>query len=178
MRRRPGLLVFATALLVRLIYLFEIRTLPWFDVPIVDGANYARLAQTIAAGDLLGGRAAFWQPPLYSYFMAVPFAIFGAHLLPLYLLQAVLGSLTCVVTARLAARLYGEAAGIVAGLVMALYGPLVHFDLQPLIPVLHTALATTALWVALRAGLDGGKVRAWGGAGALFGLAAVATPNV
>src|SRR5881394_1770285 len=106
MHRRPALLVFGTALAARLIHLFAIRALPWFDVPIVDGANYARLARVVAAGDLLGGRAAFWQPPLYPYFMALPFALFGPHLLPVYLLQAALGAMTCLLTARLAARLY------------------------------------------------------------------------
>jgi len=178
MRRRPALLVFGLALAARLVHLAAIRSLPWFDTPIVDGANYARLAGLIASGDLLGGRVAFWQPPLYSYFMALPFALFGPRMLPVYLLQAGLGALTCLLTGCLGARLYGERAGVAAGVVMALWGPLVYFDLQPLVPVVHLALAAAGLLVVTRAGLDGGGRGAWVGGGALFGLAAIATPNI
>lgn len=178
MGRRSALLILGLALAARLIHLASIRALPWFETPIVDGANYARLARAIAAGNLLGGSAAFWQPPLYSYFMALPFALFGPRMLPVYLLQAGLGALTCLLTAQLAALLYGARAGIAAGILTALWGPLVYFDLQPLIPVLHLALAAGGLLLVARAGLGGGGRAAWAGGGALFGLAAIATPGI
>jgi tetratricopeptide (TPR) repeat protein len=191
MRRRPGLWVFLLALLIRLVYLAEIRDLPWFEVPIVDGANYARLAQSIARGSLLGGSEAYWQPPLYSYFLAIPFALFGPAMLPVYVAQAILGALSCALASAIAAHLHGRGAGLATGLIMALYGPLIHFDAQPLIPVLHIALILGGLLIMVRAGCDpmtsaappGNAPRTagwrrWAGAGALWGLAAVATPNI
>jgi len=184
MRRRHDLAVFGAALLLRLLHLAEIRDLPWYGVPIVDGANYARLARLIASGALLGGDQAFWQPPLYPYFLALPFALFGPVMTPVYVVQAVIGALSCVLAARLGARILGAMAGLAAGLVMAFYAPLIRFDVQPLIPVVHVALTLGGLLVLARAGSDGGPERgtrrrgAWLGGGALWGLSAVATPNI
>ena len=184
MRRRHDLAVFGLALLLRLLHLVDIHDLPWYGVPIIDGANYARLARVIASGGLLGGGEAFWQPPLYSYFLALPFALFGPEMTPVYLLQAVVGALSCVLAARLGERVFGANAGLAAGLVMALYAPLIYFDIQPLIPVVHLVLTLGGLLVLARAGSGdapaGGGLRraAWLGGGALWGLSAVATPNI
>jgi tetratricopeptide (TPR) repeat protein len=178
--RRARIVVFAVALLARLVHLGALRSLVWFDVPLVDGANYLRTARLVLAGDWLGGREAFWQPPLYPYFMAAVLGALGGRLGGLYVVQAVLGALTCVVTGALGARLFGVRAGVAAGLMMALYGPLVHFDVQPLIPVLHIALLMVGLLLLVRAVEEenGGARLAPALAGLAWGLSAIATPNV
>jgi tetratricopeptide (TPR) repeat protein len=180
MRRRHDLAVFGVALVLRLLHMAMIRGLPWFDVPIVDGANYARLARLVASGSLLGGREAFWQPPLYPYLLALPFAIFGPGMTAVYLIQSAVGALSSVLAARIGASLFGERAGLAAGLVMALYGPLVYFDIQPLIPVAHVALTLAGLLVLVRAGERAAAPRrvSWLGGGVLWGLSATATPNI
>jgi tetratricopeptide (TPR) repeat protein len=182
MSRRAAFALFTLALAVRLIYIHEIRSLVWFDVPLVDGASYFRIAKVIAGGDLLAGHGAFWQPPLYSYFLAILIRIVGTDMGRIYAAQAAVGALSCVLTAGIGTRIGGARAGILTGLVMALYGPLIHFDAQPLIPVLHIVLALGGLALLLRAGvgdLPATRQRAaWGGAGFLWGLAAIATPNI
>ena len=185
MPRRLALLVFSVAFAVRMAYVAGVRHLPWFPVPLVDGANYFRLAHRIAAGDLAGGPDAFWQPPLYPYFLAILFRFFGERMIVVATAQAALGALTCAVIALLGTRLWGARAGVAAGLLAALYGPLVHFDAQPLVPVLHTALFAGGLLALLRAANPRGAVspesgssRAWALAGLLWGLAAIATPNI
>lgn len=160
----------AFAFLVRLVYVYQIADIPYFDVPLVDGANYVRLAETIAGGDLLAGRQVFWQPPLYPYFLALLLKIFGARMAAVYIVQAAIGSLSCLLTYLIGRRVFGERAGLLAGIVVALYGPLVHFDAQPLIPVLHIVLVLAGLLALLR--------QRWLGAGLFWGLAAIATPNI
>jgi tetratricopeptide (TPR) repeat protein len=181
-RCRTPLAVFAVALGVRLVYLAEIRDRPTFDVPLVDGANYFRLAQAIAAGDLLGGTQAFWQPPLYPYLLALLIALFGPSMTAIYAVQAALGALSCLLVLFIGRRLFGERAAALAAIVMALYGPLVHFDLQPLVPVLHVPLVLGGLLLMLRAGgiaAPAAAPRRDGAlAGLLWGLAAIATPNI
>jgi tetratricopeptide (TPR) repeat protein len=187
--RRRTLALFAVALVLRLVYVAEIRSLPWFDVPIVDGANYLRLARVIAGGSLLGGPGAFWQPPLYPYFLAALLRLFGEHLACVYVVQAVLGACSCVLVHAVGLRIFGPRAAMAAGLVMAFYAPLIHFDAQPLIPVLHIVLALSGLALLLRAAGVGGAVppvgranaAAWGPfslAGLMWGLSAIATPNI
>ena len=183
MVRRRSLLVFLAGLLVRLVYIAQIRHTLTFDVPLVDGANYFRLATAIAAGDLLGGPRVFWQPPLYPYFLAALFSVFGPRMLPVAIAQAALGSLSAVLVYRIGRRVFSERAALWSAGVIVLYGPLVYFDAQPLIPVLHVALVLAGLLLLLRAaGIPGpdddAPLRAWGLAGLAWGLAAVATPNI
>jgi tetratricopeptide (TPR) repeat protein len=191
-RRRPLLIVLA-AWAVRLIYIAQIRKAPYFDVPLIDGANYFRMASLIASGDLLGGPRVFWQPPLYPYFLAALLSVFGRRMGILYAIQAAIGSLSCLLVYAIGRRLFSERAALCAAGVMILYGPLIHFDAQPLIPVLHVALVLAGLLLLLRAaglGEAGDGERRAGSApaphagrdgllaGIAWGLAALATPNV
>ncbi len=179
-RGRP-LALFGLALGLRLAYLFEIRALPWFEVPLIDGANYFRTARAIAGGQWLGGPAAFWQPPLYPYFIAALLRLFGERMIAIDVVQAILGALSCVLVFTIGRRVLGAAAGTAAGLVMALYGPLIHFDAQPLIPVLHIVLMLAGIDLLLAAGLEADPGRhglLWAAAGLSWGLSAIATPNL
>ena len=162
--------VFLAAYAVRLVYLLEIRRAPFFDVPLIDGPNYFRTASAIASGSFLAGHEVFWQPPLYPYFLALLFVTVGTGMTAICVVQAAVGSLSCVLVSLIGRRLFGQRTALWSGMVMAFYGPLVHFDLQPLVPVLHIVLVLGGLLVLLKGrGL---------GSGLLWGLAATATPNV
>ena len=64
--------LFAAALLLRLLYLLEARAhSPFFDAPVVDAQTYLEQARQIAAGDFALDGEAFWQPPLFPYFLAL-----------------------------------------------------------------------------------------------------------
>jgi len=182
MIRRRSSRLFLFALLVRLIHLAQIRSGPTFDVPLVDGANYFRTASAIASGDLPGGSQAFWQPPLYPYFLALLLRIFGPNMMAIYVVQAAIGALSCLLVYLLGRRLFDERSGLAASIIMALYGPLIHFDAQPLIPVLHIVLLLGGLLFIVRAAgipeAAHSPDRDWGIAGLLWGLAVVATPNL
>ena len=88
MWRHRSLWIVLAALALRLIYVAQIGDAPYFDVPLVDGANYVRTAAVIADGDLLAGPQAFWQPPLYPYFLALLMGPFGLGLGAIYVVQA------------------------------------------------------------------------------------------
>ncbi len=171
---RPGL-VFALAFAVRLLYIWQIRASPYFDVPLIDGPNYFRMAAAIAGGSLAAGHQVFWQPPLYPYFLALLFVTIGTRMAWIYAVQAAVGSLSCVLTYLIGRRLFGDRSACGAALIMAFYGPLIHFDAQPLIPVLHIVLVLAGLLMLLRAAPAPGGFLA---AGVLWGLAGVATPNI
>jgi tetratricopeptide (TPR) repeat protein len=166
---RP-ILVFLVAYAVRFLHVLEMRRAPFFDVPLVDGPNYFRTAATIASGSILAGHEVFWQPPLYPYFLALLFVTVGTGMTAIYLVQAALGSLSCALVYLIGRRLFGQGTALWSGVLMAFYGPLVHFDAQPLVPVLHIVLVLGGLLMLLR---NRGP-----GAGLLWGLAATATPNI
>jgi tetratricopeptide (TPR) repeat protein len=186
MLRRRSLIVFSIAWAIRLVYIAQIRRVPYFDVPLIDGASYFRTAAVIASGDLLGGPGVFWQPPLYPYLLAVLLGTIGPRLAVLYVIQSILGAFSCLMVYWIGRRVFGEQAGLAAACLMALYGPLIYFDAQPLIPVLHIALVLAGLLLLLRAAARPGNGEAAGGgsawgfapAGIAWGLAAIATPNI
>ncbi len=172
----PALAIVAlVALSVRLIYLAEIQTSPFFHVPVIDAEAYDAMARRIAAGDLEGGKTAFWQAPLYPYFLAALRSL-AMGSIGVRVVQFVLGTLTAVLLAGLAARLLGRRAGLMAGLGAALYGPLLFFESRLLAPSLILFLNVAGL-VALDRARASTRLGPRVLAGVLFGLAALARPD-
>jgi predicted membrane-bound mannosyltransferase len=120
-------LVAGTALVLRLVYLFELGGTPLASVLIGDGQQYDAWAQRIAAGDWLGS-GVFYQAPLYPYLLGVVFAVAGHSLLAVRLVQAVLGAVSCALLGVAGRRFVGARAGLVAGAMLALYPPAIFFD--------------------------------------------------
>jgi tetratricopeptide (TPR) repeat protein len=121
------LAVFVVALLLRSLYLAQIRESPLFDALVVDAAEYDSWAQRIAGGDWLG-QEVFYQAPLYPYFLGVNYAVFGRDLLTIRIVQILLGSLSCVFLAIAGSRFFSPRAGVVAGLLLAVYPVAIFFD--------------------------------------------------
>jgi tetratricopeptide (TPR) repeat protein len=119
--------IFLVSLTVRLVHLFQIRRAPFFDLLMGDAQSYHAWAQRIAAGDWIGHEV-FYQAPLYPYFLALIYALFGEAPLTVRLCQAVVGSLACVSLAIAASRLFSRPAGIAAGVMLAFYAPAIFFD--------------------------------------------------
>src|SRR5947209_20630825 len=71
--------VFAVALAIRLVHMWQIRNAPFFDVLLGDARGYDEWAQRIAAGDWLG-KEPFFQAPLYPYFLAAIYSTLGRNL--------------------------------------------------------------------------------------------------
>src|SRR5437899_24001 len=61
-----ALAIFAVALLVRLIHVWQIRRSPYYSTLLGDSRGYDDWARQIAAGDWLG-HDVFYQAPLYPY---------------------------------------------------------------------------------------------------------------
>src|SRR5688500_7495436 len=95
--------IFFVALTVRLIHTWQLRDTPFFDVLLGDANGYDAWAQRLAAGDWIGSDV-FYQAPLYPYFLGAVYAIFGRDLLLVRIIQAIIGSASCVVLGLAAAR--------------------------------------------------------------------------
>ncbi|HEX7184971.1 MAG TPA: glycosyltransferase family 39 protein [Thermoanaerobaculia bacterium] len=121
-------LLFLFALLVRGVYAWQVRDLPTQHHLVMDARRYDDLARQIAGGDWMP-REAFYQAPLYPYFLAAVYQATGGSRPAVRLLQVLLGAATVVLLALAARRLFGgvsgEAAGVIAGVLAALYGPAV-----------------------------------------------------
>ena len=123
----PAAAVFALALLVRSIYLYEIRTIPFIEHLSVDAESYDAWARRIAAGDWWGDEV-FYQAPAYPYFLGVLYAVAGRNLWFVHGVQVVRGALSCLLVYLAGRRFFGHRTGLVAGLLLALYPPAIFFD--------------------------------------------------
>src|SRR4051812_46022814 len=123
----PGAWIFMTALAVRLVHVWQMRATPFFSVLLGDSRGYDEWARRIAAGEWIG-HDVFYQAPLYPYMLGVIYAIAGRHLLLVRVVQALIGSASCVFLALAGERLVSRRAGIAAGLILALYAPAIFFD--------------------------------------------------
>src|SRR5581483_4272773 len=114
-----------------------------------------RAARLLAAGDWRMGQPILEGCPLYLYFLGAIYRIAGAGPWLPRLVQLALGVATVALIYDSARRLFGGRWALVAGLAAALYGPLVHQELQlepeALAAFLHALLA----WSVLRLLLDG-----------------------
>lgn len=118
----PACAIFAVALVVRLLHVWQIRQAPFFALVYGDGASYDAWARDIGSGNWLGTEV-FYQAPLYPYFLGAIYAIFGRDLLIVRLCQAALGSLACALGGAAGARLASKPVGIVTGLTLAFAAP-------------------------------------------------------
>jgi len=170
------------ALAARVLYLLEASRQGLFAGLFLDSQFYARVAQSIRAGDGVGEHP-YLLSPLYPYFLALFPSIDGPTstnpALAVRAVQALVGALTCGMTAWIGLRVAGTAVGIAAGLVAASYGPLIHADASVQVASLDTFFLTLALVLAVAgpaATVAGERLR-WLGVGLTLGLAATLRPT-
>ncbi|HUV86651.1 MAG TPA: tetratricopeptide repeat protein [bacterium] len=176
-RYLPPAAVVAAALAVRLLYFAGIRDFPLFSAATGDTVEYARQAQIILSGELLGRGVYFHSSPAYPYFIAgVKLATRGgfADFRAVAFLQLLASVATAALVFLLGKRLAGTAAGVVAGLIYALSPAAVFYDGELLMDFLLPAVLAGVALLASTSRWSPGRAAA---AGALIALGALARPN-
>ncbi|MCB9357632.1 MAG: tetratricopeptide repeat protein [Calditrichaeota bacterium] len=151
-------------------------------IPVLDSETYYRWGYALATGQ---GHpdGPFWLAPGYPQFMSWVFRLLG-DFAPgtLVAVQMVLSLGTLFLLMLLTRRLFGAAAGVLAGLLGCLYAPWLYYDGMLLSASWILFLNTALLFVLLvPSGLSEGTARnkwAWGIAGGLCALSAMARPSV
>ncbi len=179
-------MLFAAAI-ARLFYWLRLRQVdPFYAqvIPEFDMHLYWTWAESIARGDWLSARVTegrpFFYSPLYPYFLAVVFKIFGASFDAAHGVQALLGLVPVALVWDTARRLFGRAEALVAGLIAALCGPVLFYEqlllTEGLLILLHAAL----VWCLVRGHLSRGRLRwPWFMAGGVAtGLASCGRGNI
>ena len=169
-----GIFIFAFA--VRFIYLTQMKSSPLFDTPSMDAEYHDQWAQTILAGeDFTEG--VFFRAPLYPYFLALIYKIFGHNYFMARLIQFLIGSLSCVLVYLLGKKVFNKRTGRIAGLLACLYGVLIYFEGELLIPILPVFL-NLLLVLALFHAKEKPSNKMWILCGVILGLSALARPNI
>jgi len=140
-------LIFFAAAALRILYLFDVHDQVFFRQLLIDQASYDEWAKSIVAGDWLG-KQAFYQDPLYPYFLAILYSIFGRNLVAVYVIQILLSSLCVLPMYGLGKRLFNDPrVGLLAALFWAGYKVSFFFDVQILKTSPGMALLIAWLWL-------------------------------
>ena len=142
--------VFGVALAARGAYLVSIWDTPSVRYAMGDAEAYHERALAILAGHWLES-SAFFQDPLYPYFLATSYTLFGVSPAPIWCAQALLGSATAVLVYRLGRAVFDARVGAIAGLLAATYGPSLYYEALLLKVPLSMFLSVVALTLLLRA---------------------------
>ncbi len=177
--RTIALAIFFVALAVRLIYLYENTSSPYFARPILDEVYLDGLGLRIAHGEGFGNEA-FFRAPLYPLLLGAVYSINEAdRFFFVALLQHLLGALVCVMAFVIAREMGRRRAGIIAGLLAAFYGPLVFYEGEVVVDSIFLFLAAAALLLlALAAGRPVRRGHLLWGGGLALGLAAITRANI
>ena len=168
--------VFAAALLVRLVYFaLNLATNPALDFPILDSLFHHQWALAIVAGT--PDEEAFFRGPLYPYLLSGVYRLNGGAIAGALLVQHFLGALSCVVIYLLSREFFSRVVALTAGGLAAFYWTFVFFEGELLIVTLFVFLVAVSLWL-LAVAARTGRMPAIAGAGVALGLAALARPSI
>jgi len=122
--------LFFSALLVRLVYLWQYSHAPDFCHPAGDAGFFCDEAWKIVRSGKLFGDDVPFQSPAYPMILALFFKLAGSNYFLPRLVQVVIGSLNCLVVYTLTTKASPEKVwpARIAGIVTALYGTLVFFE--------------------------------------------------
>jgi hypothetical protein len=190
-RRQLLLVVFATALVLRVASNEMLVADPLYYRPLGGNVPLLVTGQEIAQGDLFPIKGPFTEnSPLYPYLLAGIYSITSVNdFHAVRVAGSIADALTCTLVAWLALGFLGPVGGLAAGLALAFYGPLIFFATE-LVPVPFMLLLVTVALVLLELARrktadpdrpDGGAQppwALWGGAGLALGLAAGLHPDV
>ncbi|MCP4228565.1 MAG: tetratricopeptide repeat protein [bacterium] len=129
------LFIAAFALFVRVVYFAELAENPFFEHPIVDSQTYDEMAVKVAAGEE-PFEGAFFQPPLYPYFLGLLYGVLGRTLGLARFAQMLLGVANALLVFAVGRKLFGRGIRLAAALLFSLYGTMLFFEGELLAPVL------------------------------------------
>ncbi|MDQ7744012.1 ArnT family glycosyltransferase [Hydrogenophaga pseudoflava] len=165
--------VIALALSLRLIWAWWVPV-----IPSSDGEAYDAFARTLVQHGTFGWEpdhpTSFW-PPGTTFLHASMFALFGIRYEPIVAMNIALSLGIVVVTARLAARFWGQTVAVLSALVLAVWPTLVMYPtiLASELPFLFLTLLALDLWTFPRLGLTARALLA----GLVLGFAALVRPQ-
>jgi len=123
------LIIFIIALVIRVIYFFEIKNNPLFLKPISDAKIYHIWANQIIVTKDLIGKEPFFLNPGYAYLLSLIYSIFtpsSVHLVQI--IQFIVGAISSVLVYQIASKCFDKTTGILAGIINALYGIFIFYE--------------------------------------------------
>ena len=149
------IILFVSSFLLKLLYVIQSAESLYVGVPILDSKYYDTVAQDILEGNLVR-RDAFFMGPLYPYFLAVVYGVFGRSFIVIRIVQILGGALTVILTYLIGKRVFRPSIALLASVMLALYGTITFYEGHLLMMWLGTLLNMTMIYALQRSGGRGG----------------------
>lgn len=176
--RPPAVLIaiILAALLLRGIYLYQIAPTPLARFLAADTGNFDEFARQILAGNFFHPESIYFNP-LYPFFLALIYRVFGSHPLAAMAVQALLDAAVCLLLYGISVRaLKSRTTGLIAAFIYSAYGLAIFYTGLLLGTTAAAFLFTLTAFLLLP---GGGKNRAgkFLAGGAVCGLCCLLRPN-
>ncbi len=164
------LIIFLFAFSWRILYIFIAKANdPLFFYPQMDPLYHHQMAISLLKGGWLA-EGSFFRAPLYPYFLALIYKIFGINLLIPRIVQAFIGSGSCLLIYLIGKRLFSKKVGLISSLIAGLYPLVLYFDGELLLTNLLIFLILLGFYILLQERIFL--------SGLIFGFAAITRPNL
>ncbi len=165
--------ILIAAIFYKAVYIFiYLKYVPYAREPFIDGLDFVQKAHVIITEGMLHP-SLVQKPPLYPLFLAAYFLIFDS-LVPLMVIQAVMGLFSAYIAYLIGRELEGERTGLAAAFISAFYFPYVFYEVKPLATALVIFLSHMFIFVVVKFK----KVASRFSAGVILGLLITLNPNL
>lgn len=169
-------MLFFGALAMRVLYLRDWALSPYYGHPLNDELYVHNWALDVLKNRV--PREAFFRAPLYSFFVAGVYRIWGSNPLMVRVIQMLLGMAAVFLTYAIGRRWLGWKTAFLAAAIVATTPLLIHYDAELLSLAFHLPLDLAFLLAFLIAFNNPNSRWRWFAAGVLAGIAAIARPNI
>jgi 4-amino-4-deoxy-L-arabinose transferase-like glycosyltransferase len=114
--------------LLRLLFVVETQNSPFIQNLFSDSKIYNSYALNIIQSNNWIGDKVFFMSPVYPYFLAVTYKIFGQSLYVVRLIQVFVSSLTILVAYLIGRKLFSKFAGYLSAAIFSVYSTLIFYS--------------------------------------------------
>ncbi|MCB4792514.1 MAG: tetratricopeptide repeat protein [Elusimicrobia bacterium] len=174
MKNRIFWIIVLLAIIIRLLYFFQIKDHFLFKQPILDAKYYHTWALEIAGGDWLGkSRGVFMMSPGYSYFLGAIYRVFGPNIPFVVLFQFLLSVLTGLIIFKIGEKLFSRTAGVLGMSFYLFYSISIFYESTLLKTTLINFVNMLGIYLIIAGGLVNCLV-----SGILLGFSVHLRPNI
>ncbi|MDO8602960.1 MAG: glycosyltransferase family 39 protein [Candidatus Omnitrophota bacterium] len=172
--------IFLAAISIRVLYVFQILQFPLTEYFIksytFDQYTYNTSAIKIMSEGWIGSQV-FAKEPLYPYFLAIIYKIFGYSHIPVYIIQTIFTSLGALFLCRIATILFNKLTGYITAFIFAFYSLSIYYDALLLRESFIASLGIFLLYIILKAEIKN-KAGPWFLAGITLGFLMITRHNM
>jgi len=168
--------IFVFSFVLRLVYLSQISSNPYFTLPTMDALYHDLWAQSIAQGNWIGDQV-FFRAPFYPYFLGILYKLFGHNYFIPRLIQHLIGSLSVILIYFLARKLFNRKVAILSAILSSIYGVLIYYEDELLLDFLLVFFGVLLVLLLYRAE-EKSKSSGFFIAGLVASLFAITRPNI